>query len=41
MIDKIADLVNADVRLVHRSRFVDTNFMVAIDDACCACRKAE
>ena len=32
MFDKIADLVNADARLVHRGRFVDTNFMVAIDD---------
>ena len=28
MIDKIADLVNADVKLFHRGRFVDTNFMV-------------
>ena len=32
MIEKIADLVNADPRLVHRGRFVDTTFMVAIDD---------
>ena len=33
MIDKIASLVNADARLVHRGRFVDTTFMIAIDDA--------
>ena len=33
MIDKIAGLVNADARLVHRGRFVDTTFMIAIDDA--------
>src|SRR5262249_46768849 len=34
MIDKIAGLVNADSRLVRRGRFVDTTFMIAIDDAC-------
>ena len=34
MIDKIAGLVNSDARLVHRGRFVDTTFMIAIDDAC-------
>jgi hypothetical protein len=33
MIDKIAGLVNADARLVRRGRFVDTTFMIAIDDA--------
>jgi hypothetical protein len=33
MIDKIADLVNSDAKLVHRGRFVDTTFMIAIDDA--------
>ena len=33
MIDKIAGLVNADPRLVRRGRFVDTTFMIAIDDA--------
>jgi hypothetical protein len=33
MLDKIASLVNADERLVARGRFVDTTFMVAIDDA--------
>ena len=33
MIDKIAGLVNADSRLVRRGRFVDTTFMIAIDDA--------
>ena len=33
MIDKIASLVNADAKLVHRGRFVDTTFMIAIDDA--------
>jgi hypothetical protein len=32
MIDKIPALVNADVRLVHRGRFVDTTFLIAIDD---------
>ncbi len=32
MIDKIAGLVNADARLVHRGRFVDTTFMIVIDD---------
>jgi hypothetical protein len=32
MIDKIASLVNADARLVHRGRFVDTTFMIAIDE---------
>ena len=32
MIDKIASLVNADAKLVHRGRFVDTTFMIAIDD---------
>ena len=33
MFDKIASLVNADAKLVHRGRFVDTTFMIAIDDA--------
>ena len=33
MIDRIAGLVNADARLVHRGRFVHTSFMIAIDDA--------
>jgi hypothetical protein len=33
MIDKIAGLVNSDATLVHRGRFVDTTFMIAIDDA--------
>ena len=33
MIDKIASLVNADANLVRRGRFVDTTFMIAIDDA--------
>ena len=32
MLDKIASLVNADAKLVHRGRFVDTTFMIAIDD---------
>ena len=32
MFDKIAELVNADARLVHRGRFVDTNFMVTIEE---------
>ncbi|HZL41309.1 MAG TPA: hypothetical protein VFC45_13645 [Pseudolabrys sp.] len=33
MIDKIASFVNADARLIQRGRFVDTTFMIAIDDA--------
>jgi hypothetical protein len=33
MIDSIAKLVNADTNLVRRGRFVDTTFMIAIDDA--------
>jgi hypothetical protein len=33
MIDKIASLVNADAHLVRRGHFVDTTFMIAIDDA--------
>jgi hypothetical protein len=33
MIDTIASLVNADAKLVQRGRFVDTTFMIAIDDA--------
>src|SRR5262245_32779310 len=41
MIDKIAGLVNADARLVHRGRFVDTTFMIAIDDACTLLRVQE
>ena len=32
MIDKIAGLVNNDARLVHRGRFVDTTFMIVVDD---------
>ncbi|MFY9878649.1 MAG: hypothetical protein WA683_12235 [Pseudolabrys sp.] len=33
MIDKIAGLVNADTKLVRRGRFVNTTFMIAIDDS--------
>jgi hypothetical protein len=33
MLDSIPKHVNADARLVHRGRFVDTTFMIAIDDA--------
>ena len=33
MIDTIARLVNADAGLVRRGRFVDTTFLLAIDDA--------
>ncbi len=33
MIDTIASLVNADAGLVRRGHFVDTTFMIAIDDA--------
>ncbi len=32
MLDTIARLVNADARLVHRGRFVDTTFMIAVGD---------
>jgi hypothetical protein len=32
MIDTIAARVNADPRLVRRGRFVDTTFMIALDD---------
>jgi hypothetical protein len=32
MLDTIADLVNADARLIQRGRFVDTTFMIAIDE---------
>jgi hypothetical protein len=32
MIDTIARLVNADAGLVRRGRFVDTTFLIAIDD---------
>jgi len=32
MIDKIASLVNADAKLIRRGRFVDTTFMIAIDE---------
>ena len=41
MIDKIAGLVDADARLVHRGRFVDTTFMIAIDDDCTLLRVQE
>ena len=33
MIDSIARHVNADEGLVRRGRFVDTTFMIAVDDA--------
>ena len=33
MIDTIARLVNADAGLIRRGHFVDTTFMIAIDDA--------
>jgi hypothetical protein len=33
MLDTIPRIVNADDKLVRRGRFVDTTFMVAIDDA--------
>ena len=33
MLDTLARLVNADARLVWRGRFVDTTFLIAIDDA--------
>ena len=32
MIDNIARLVNADAGLIRRGRFVDTTFLIAIDD---------
>jgi len=33
MLDQIAGLVNGDAGLVRRGRFVDTTFMIAIDEA--------
>jgi hypothetical protein len=33
MLDAIARLVNSDAGLVRRGRFVDTTFLIAIDDA--------
>ncbi len=33
MLDTIARLVNADENLVRRGRFVDTTFLIGIDDA--------
>jgi hypothetical protein len=41
MIDSIAKLVNADANLVRRGRFIDTTFMIAIDDACYLLRVQE
>jgi hypothetical protein len=32
MIDKIASVVNADAGLIRRGRFVDTTFLIAIDE---------
>ncbi|MGH7227116.1 MAG: hypothetical protein ACRELF_28195 [Gemmataceae bacterium] len=32
MIDTIARLVNADAKLIRRGRFVDTTFMLSVDD---------
>jgi len=32
MLETLADLVNADANLVRRGRFVDTTFLIAIDD---------
>jgi hypothetical protein len=32
MIDNLARLVNADADLVRRGRFVDTTFMIAVDE---------
>jgi len=33
MIERMAELVNADERLVHRGRFVDTTFLLELGDA--------
>ncbi len=33
MIDSIPKHVNADANLIRRGRFIDTTFMIAIDDA--------
>jgi len=41
MIEKIAERVNADTGLVRRGRFVNTTFMIAIDDACTLLRIQE
>ena len=32
MLDTIARLVNADAKLIRRGRFVDTTFLIAVDD---------
>ncbi len=32
MLERLPELVNADANLVRRGRFVDTTFMLAIDD---------
>jgi hypothetical protein len=34
MIDSIPKHVNADTNLVRRGRFVDTTFMIAVDETC-------
>jgi len=33
MIERLADLVNGDARLVHRGRYVNTTFLFGIDEA--------
>jgi len=33
VLDRLTNLVNADANLMRRGRFVDTTFMIAIDDA--------
>ena len=33
MIERLAERVNADANLVRRGRFVDTTFLIGIDDA--------
>jgi hypothetical protein len=41
MIERLPDLVNADTGLVRRGRFVNTTFMIGIDDASYLVRIAE
>jgi hypothetical protein len=41
MLDRLPDLVNADANLVRRGRFVNTTFLIGIDDANYLIRIAE
>jgi hypothetical protein len=41
MLERLAELVNADANLVRRGRFVNTTFLIGIDDANYLIRIAE